>query len=299
MSDVDPLLASTDNCVTASELVRQFGLWQERALQQPVFILRRGRPSLVLTSLDLMRRLCATQSRAEAPPVFDLLLDAMREVVFVTDTAGRLAVTNRACRIALPGSGAGVSLNALLPEAEARLLAEMGDRAHRMSTAEEIELPLGGRQLRIAIVPAGPSTLYVAADMGAAADAERGAAQLSALDEAIDLFDDLAWVRINLRGYIEASSPSLTRMTAIDSAILGAARFVTLIDLGARSAAAEAIEAVIADGVPRRLDARLHGAKGTVIPVSLAFSAERRAGRTRHVTVIVRTAPTFHDIPKS
>ncbi|WP_169542551.1 hypothetical protein [Sphingomonas baiyangensis] len=38
---VDP---HPDACVTASDLVRRFGTWQERALARPVFVMRRGRP---------------------------------------------------------------------------------------------------------------------------------------------------------------------------------------------------------------------------------------------------------------
>src|SRR5687768_6748855 len=107
MSDLDDMPPGGEACVTASELVRQFGLWQERALQQPVFVLRRGRPSLVLTSLDLMRRLCAPHEAASDTTLATLLMDAMRDSVVVVDAAGRIDDLNRAARVAFGGGGIG------------------------------------------------------------------------------------------------------------------------------------------------------------------------------------------------
>jgi hypothetical protein len=59
MTQLTHPLAGDAQTVTASALVRQFGLWQERAARAPVYILHRGRARLALTSIELMEAMCA------------------------------------------------------------------------------------------------------------------------------------------------------------------------------------------------------------------------------------------------
>lgn len=50
--------ADRDDVTTASNLVRRFGMWRERAAREPVYILHRGRPRLVLASVEFVEMLC-------------------------------------------------------------------------------------------------------------------------------------------------------------------------------------------------------------------------------------------------
>lgn len=50
--------ADRDDMTTASDLVRRFGVWSARAADAPVYILHRGRPRLVLASVELIDMLC-------------------------------------------------------------------------------------------------------------------------------------------------------------------------------------------------------------------------------------------------
>lgn len=288
MTQADHLLADPERCVTASDLVRQFGLWQERALQQPIFILRRGRPSLVLSSLDLVRRLCAPHDAAQPGPLLDLLLDAMREVAIVVDPAGRIARFNRAARIVFPGITSGAALTGWMPDSIARFLLDLSDRARRSGHADQAEVAIGGRRMQFAIVPGDEGALLVASDITAETEATICAARFEALDKAIDLFDDVAWARINARGYIDDHSGSLARLAAVDRGALQAVRFVTLFDQADRSATGAAIDAVMADGPPRRLSVSLHGGGAVPIKVVLALSPEHASGRVELVTAILR-----------
>lgn len=287
MTDHDHFTLQPDACVTASELVRQFGLWQERALQQPVFVLRRGRPSLVLTSLDLMRRLCAPHDAPAAEPLAALLLDALRESVLLVDAGGRIEQLNRAARIAFAGGAAAVGqpLAHLLPDAVAHFLLDLAERARRGGTAETAEIAVRERLFRVAIVPLPAGALLVADDVSADDEAATAAARLEALDRAFDALGEVAWLRVNLRGYVEAASEGVARLAGIDRAALLAVRFVTLLDIASRSAAGEAIEAVIADGSPRTLTAALNRREGGTRPIRLALAAERARGRVACVTV--------------
>jgi len=50
--------ADRDDMTTASDLVRRFGLWSDRATREPVYVLHRGRPRLILASVELIEMLC-------------------------------------------------------------------------------------------------------------------------------------------------------------------------------------------------------------------------------------------------
>ncbi|WP_315760005.1 hypothetical protein [Sphingomonas sp. Y38-1Y] len=288
MSEVDRLAVGPEACVTASELVRQFGLWQERALQQPVFVLRRGRPSLVLTSLDLMRRLCAPHEAAADTSLAALLLDAMRELVLVVDAGGRIEQLNRAARIAFGANLAGVGhpLSRPFNEAVARYLLDLAERTRRTGAPEQAEIAVRERRYRVVIVPYVDGALIVADDVSADDEGEALATRLAAFEEAIDRLGDVAWARLNLRGYVEAASASLARITGIERTMLQAVRFVTLLGTAARPIAGEAIEGVIADGAPRTLAAA---------PASRGRAARHSPGNDGRTIAQRRRADHRHD----
>lgn len=293
---MDRLVVGPDACVTASELVRQFGLWQERALQQPVFVLRRGRPSLVLTSLELMRRLCQPHEAASDATLATLLMDAMRERVIVADGAGRIETLNRAARIAFAaGAGAaGQPIARLFGEAMAGFLLDLADRARRVGAPEQAEVALRARRYSIVIVPFGDGALIVADDVSADAEGEVMAHRLTSLESAFDALAGTAWARVNLRGYVDAVGASLTHLTGNDRATLMAVRFVTLLDAADRAAVAAAIEAVIAEAAPRRAAARLQHRDGRQLAADLSLAPERTRSGIEHVTIAIRTVPDPH-----
>ncbi|PCD02919.1 hypothetical protein COC42_00265 [Sphingomonas spermidinifaciens] len=295
MSDVDQLAVGPDACVTASELVRQFGLWQERALQQPVFVLRRGRPSLVLTSLDLMRRLCLPHETAPDATMATLLMDAMRESVIVVDPGGRVREVNRAARVAFGAGGAGQPIARLFGEAVGRFLLDLADRARRVGTSEQAEIALRERRYRIVIVPHGEDALMIVDDVSADDEGQASAHRLSALEAAFDALAGTAWVRVNLRGYVDAVSASMTPLVGIERTTLMAVRFVTLLDAADRHAVAEAIEAVIGDGAPRHAAARLQRRDGGAVAADLSLAAERTRVGVEHVTIAIRVVHDLHN----
>lgn len=299
MTQADHLLADPERCVTASDLVRQFGLWQERALQQPIFVLRRGRPSLVLSSLDLMRRLCAPHDAARPGPLLDLLLDAMREVAIIVDPGGRIARFNRAARIVFPGIGAGMPLAGTVPDSIARFLLDLATRARRSGAADQAEVTIAARQMLFAIVPADDGVLLVASDVTIMAEAAGCMSRLDAFGETIDRFDDMAWARIDLRGYVEQHSESLPRLAAVDRDALQAVRFVTLVDQGYRSAVGAAVDDVIRGGSSRCLSIALHGGGRAPLDARLSLTAERISGRIERVLAMLRVDRPINDFSES
>lgn len=264
---------AAEDCVSASDLVRRFGEWQERALTTPVFVMRRGRPALVLTSFDLMRRLCTPDEReplSERP----IYLDSLREPVMWIDEAGRIRDINRAARLAFAGSDRpiGAGLADILPGGIAAFLHDIARRAIRTGTVEHSEIAVERRHYTMTVLPARDHAILIADDISDDAALAIERAKANAVAAAIESHPAVATVHLNLRGYIDGSAGSLARLCGIDPSTLGAIRFVTLIDIASRVAVGEAIEAVFDTRKPCILNAILPRSRTDPLAISIALA---------------------------
>jgi len=278
MTELIRPLAGDAQTVTASALVRQFGLWQERAARAPVYILHRGRARLALTSVELMEAMCAP---AHAPDNSSAaLLEAIGEIVLIVDD--RLTITRMstaACRYFDAGEAAGLALARLAPGPATDFLVEATGRVIARGVAESVELASShrpGRRLAIAIQPWEAGAALFARDVTIEEELKDAAGHVRALDQALAAVEDAAAARINLRGYLEAPTPSLAALTGIAVETLASVRFVTLLEVGSRVAVAEAIEAVIADGEPRGVSAMMPVNRAGSRPIRIGLSLVRR-----------------------
>ncbi|HEU4959825.1 MAG TPA: hypothetical protein VFT56_05400 [Sphingomonas sp.] len=266
--------------VTASTLVRQFGLWQERAAHAPVYVMHRGRPRLALASIELMEALCASQSPGGDGAEIGALLDAIRELVVIVDADLAIARMSLAARryfgldrTAMP------ALDQLGSPTVADFLAERTRRAIERGLAETVEIVTTrrpGRRLSIDILPWGGGAALIAEDVTLDDERREAEGHVRALDDALAAVEDAAAARINLRGYLEDPAPSLAALTGIALETLASVRFVTLLEVGSRVAVADAIEAVIADGSPRGVTARMPVNRADVRPIRIGLSLLRR-----------------------
>lgn len=131
-----------DHLVTSSDLVRRFGLWQERALRGPLYILHRGRPRFVMTSVETMDALCAPHARLIASErAFDDALAATGTVANATITSRGYLAEATASLAALTG----MTLDALA----AIRFATLAEPAARADLTEAIEDVLAGGAPRV------------------------------------------------------------------------------------------------------------------------------------------------------
>src|SRR3546814_2566314 len=76
--------------VSASQLVRRFGHWQNVASERPVFVLHHGNPRCVLISIPLLSNLAAEADHhpgdARLAALHDITLDHMRNRMNVPDS---------------------------------------------------------------------------------------------------------------------------------------------------------------------------------------------------------------------
>jgi hypothetical protein len=276
---VHPAAGATQT-VTASTLVRQFGLWQDRAGKAPVYVLHRGRPRLALTSIDLLEALCAPKDGGGGETALDAMLDVVGEIVVVVDAD--LIVTHSSA-VARDYFGAHAArplpLDRLAPGPTADFLVETAARVIARGTPETIEIASSrrpGRRLSIAVKPWREGAALFARDITVDEELKDARGHVRALDQALATVEDAAAARINLRGYLESPTPSLAALTGIAVETLASVRFVTLLEVGSRVAVAEAIEAVIADGVPRGVSAMMPVNRAESRPIRIGFSLLRR-----------------------
>lgn len=276
-----------EQLVSSSDLVRHFGLWQERATRAPLYILHRGRPRFVMTSIETMEALCAphalvgagepTRSAIDATA----LLDATSDLILFADAAGAITASSRAARAHF-GSVAeiGAPLDAIAPLPTRPFLVDTIRRVIASGISDHLELVSSrrdGRTLAVAIEPAGAGVALFAQDGTTQRDHARALAGEQALAEAMHAAGQVAAARINPRGYVVAPTPALAALTGLPRETLASLRFTALAEIGARAALGAAVEAAMAGGGPAAVDARLLVNRADPVAVRIGLAAVRGA----------------------
>ena len=287
--------AAGQNHVTSSDLVRRFGEWQERAARAPVYIIHRGRPRLVLVSVEIMDALCTPHAgtgdrEADAHALADTIVDPL----LILGADGRIAHANAAALARFGASARAGAWPAQLSRASGGFLADTIERVLASGLTETVEVVpdrFADRRaaVRITALPSGALCRIEEAsarEEQVASDAARGA-----LVDAIAASGVAAVARVGPRGIVLSPDAALARLTGTTAEQLAAARFVSLFDVGDRVRTGEAIEALFAGGAPRRLDARLLVRGAQPLTVAVGLSAVRVAGRVEEVTAAIVPAP--------
>lgn len=267
--------------VTASELVRHFGMWQERASRAPVYILHRGRPRFVLATVETIDALCAPHGRGATPPGGDLavLLDTVSDLVFVTGPDLTITASSVAARTHFSSTVAlGARIELVAPPEARAYLAEAIQRVIASGIPDRLDIPSParpGRLLALSIVPLGQGIALIAQDMTSEHDYRRAVAADHALSAAASAIPGVATVRINQRGYVVDPGASLAALTGLAHEALAMIRFTALIDIAARVAVADTIDAVLTDGRPRVVDAGLLVNRAPALPIRIGLGAIR------------------------
>lgn len=288
-----PKPLGTTNIVTASDLVRHFGLWQERASREPVYVLHRGRPRFVLTSVEIMQALCSPAQGAatgDTTPAMGVesFMDLTRDISLVVDRDLALISASRPARRYFGDTAkAGTPLGDLFRSASAPFLLDAVRRVIASGLTEEMETggPYAGRSIAVAIDPIGAGACLHISDMTMIDDIAAIRAVHVADIEAQAATGLVAIGRINLRGYLEPPFGPIAAMAGVDAQSLSGTRFVGLIDLATRVAVGQALETAIETRAPTQVDASLLVCGATTRPVRLGFSPVGQGVRLTAVSV--------------
>lgn len=272
--------------VTASDLVRHFGVWQDRAARAPVYVLHRGRPRHVLTSVEIMDALCRPHQGQGGAPVDEgdaqraILLDAIDDLIVITDRDDRICAASSAARIFFGGElNSGVALTAVVAPASVAMLNAAMQRTRATGIAESVDiaaLRYPDRHLQCSILPLGGGLLIKLHDLTLADDIAALRAVAAAADASKAALDGVATAQINLRGYLEGEAPTLAAMTRLSAESMASVRFVSLFDIASRAMLGEAIERCLATGAAQALGATILVNHGAPAQVRLGIGVLRR-----------------------
>lgn len=281
-----------DQQVTASDLVRHFGLWQDRAARAPVYIHHRGRLRLVLLSLELMDSLCAPHSTSVTALGGSIapVIDAVEDTIVLFGTDARVTHVNAAARVRLGDNAQPTRRARHLSQASGLFLEDSVTRVLDSGTAETLDLVpdrFPHRRLHARVDPISDGCILIARDATAQEEARARTADLRALERAIEVSNVAARARVNPRGYLVEPDAALARMTGTTAEQLAAARFLTLIAVGDRARVGDMIEYVSANAasVGTRANLLVHGA--TAMPVALGLAPVERSGRVEEISVLL------------
>ena len=121
-------------------------------------------------------------------------------------------------------------------------------------------------------------------------------AQLRAADRAhhaaIEAMGAVATARINLRGYLDAPSPTLATLTGLPAESLASVRFVSLFDIGSRVMLGDTIDALLAQGGETAIAATLLINRGDPLPVRIGLAAIRQGAAIAGLAATIAPART-------
>jgi PAS domain-containing protein len=270
---MNAMLPEPDQLVTASDLVRHFGIWQENATRRPVYILNRGRPRFVLTSVEMMEALC--QPAVAGPNATEQwLLDTVLDRVVLLDRNLAIVAMSRSAR-ALFGEAA--SLGDLLPPLEAAYLADLAVQVGATAIPDRAEIASPrdpGRRLRVDLLPHEGGAALVVRDTTLLDTIARRDAEARAIDALLLGFGG-GHARLDAQGSILGASPTLAELAGVDPATLPGIRFSRLFTNASRMAVNDGLDAALAGELLPPAEVTLVARSGNPIAAKVAFAPLR------------------------
>jgi len=284
----DPAIVP-NHIVTASDLVRRFGYWQDRAARTPVYVMHRGRPRLVLTSVEIMDALCAPHAAGKTgcSPDLAAVLARVEDRVVVADAGRRIVAASVTARTAFGAlAERGRALTALVADAAQPQFAAMIDRASRTGVPLTAILPAG-------LNAAHPLNLLIDTWAGGlivvVRDAANERADGDALAAAIAATGNTAAARIDTRGILEAASPALAGLRGQPAETLAGIPFAALFDRSSQQAIRDALDSVFVSGSAVQVDALLLAGRSAVRTVRVGFAPRRIGAAVNGITALLVT----------
>lgn len=270
--------------VTAGEIARNFGRWQDEAARGPVIVTHHGRPRVVFLSADTFTGYAKTSSDGETPEVaFEARLNAVlghsTEGFFALDHAMTIIGVNRVFEDFF-----GLAASQMI----GRPYAEVFSGADRtpaweqfqrvLRTGEPCEFELHSK-IRIGTIldvrafpyAGGMGALFInRTEERTMAEKLRGVA---ALEQALKAADHAGIIELNVRGGIVAASRAFERLTSFGPGELARCRLIDLLVPRTRPDVVAAIEAALNGEGPQSAVAVVLGRDGKETAVKMGIAA--------------------------
>ncbi len=285
--------------VTAGEVSRNFGQWQDVALTGPVIITHHGRPRVVLLSADRYASWgddSAAAVKAEdhaAETCREAILEHVAEGFIALDPALRVTKVNSVFESLTGRSAAqliGAQWSDLFPAASQAVIAEQMRRVLRTGEAVEFEADSTvqtGRcyGVRVFPYPGGVAALFV--NRTEEHDLRTRLRHARAMRAATSALPRLAVARLNVRGVLAETDEHFLRMTGFSSGELLDCRLSDVVRPTDRRILTQALEKVLQGGPATRISTTLLVKAGDERPVELSLAAILRDGAADGVMVLM------------
>lgn len=265
--------------VTAAEITRNFGLWQDRAAQGPLVVTHHGRPRCVMLSADAYETLAggfpAVGDARERDAIAHALLSERIDRAFLAldghlriTEANSLAATmldrSREHLVGQPLSEAAPMLASGIAGAALRRVLRTSEGARLMVPAEP------ALDVHAFAWPGGAALLFHA--LGPDDDVEPRLAESAARGAAIAAHGGIGVARLTLRGTIAEAEPGFAALAGFAPERLIGVRLVDLLALSSRADVGEAIERVLIGGAAEAIDCLMLIDGGAERPIRLALA---------------------------
>lgn len=228
--------------VPATEIVRNFPVWQDRSNERPVTILHHGRPRSVLLSLEQYSQLLMGQGNqdehAERLRVqLDIVLANITCLFVQVDRNLQVTRTNNAAAAFFnqnPRSLVGQPLDDLLPKPEANSVIQATRKVLATGLAERARIKAVDAEHLIDVIPFPAGAALFGTDVAASAEREELNARCTAEEQLFAMMTGLAVGEAGPDGRLIGVHPSLTRLLRFRPEWIGNTQFCDLFDAGSR-----------------------------------------------------------------
>ncbi|BCW87582.1 hypothetical protein sos41_07120 [Alphaproteobacteria bacterium SO-S41] len=290
--------------VSAAEIIRNFGFWQQQALTKPLTITHHGRARVMLVSRDEYERMRLAPSAAgahTASPDENLLrsaamVDNMAEAFVLYDENLGIREVNRAMEAYL-GLPRHELIGKTVAEAVGRPTSEVANgilkRVLRTGESADFEFTSSifpGRTMKVHAFPfmgciAVLSTNITEQERWRSSDAE-----WQACHQAMLQLKDTGVARLDTRGRVESADASFEQMTGFGAAQLADVRLFDIIDHANRRRAQAMFEKVISERQPGAINVKVIAKSGAERPANLAMAPLTRDFAATGVMLLMREA---------
>lgn len=249
--------------VSAAELRRNFGLWQERAFAAPVIVARHGKPRLVLSSAErFFDPAMAPGAAAPGDPLADVFAAIpahSSEALMILDRDLRILAVNGVFED-MAGRGAARLVGRLwreqFSEGASAAIAEHLRHVLRTGAAVQFESAAAlveGRHYRFTAFPHALGVAALIVNRTAETIMENELEQHRSLAASFALTPIAGYLRINLRGRVWGASPQVRDILGYDLDAEAQLSFAEIAAPQDRPALLRAADEVLSGGEPRRL----------------------------------------------
>jgi len=271
--------------VSAAEISRNFGHWQDRAIAGPVVITHHGRARVVLISAEHFATWDGVKDKAESndqDSAFEIrlstVLDHIGEGFFALDDHLRFTSVNSvACAFFGQNSNRliGYSIVERFPKLDGSMLLDRIKRVERTGMDLTFEGSLSAfpdRFIEVKIFPYPSGVGAIVKNLTERKIEERSNIEAKSFTEVFSLSTSIGYVKINIRGFPTNCSDSIYQMTGLDCDQICHARFAELFPVSERNSVQKSLEEALQYGQSTMLRSKMYSKGERDVDVELSIA---------------------------